>query len=74
VWRRDVTVVHRTLDADEARVLPAPAAGTTFATACDRLEDQPAPAERALALLVRWLDAAILAGRRGAPAPEPRSF
>jgi hypothetical protein len=61
VWRRDVTVVHRTLDPDEAGLVAALAAGTTFADACDGLADHPAPAERALELLLRWVDAAILA-------------
>jgi hypothetical protein len=63
VWRRDVTVVHRRLEPDEAGLIAELAAGTTFGAACDRLADHPAPAERALALLVRWLDAQILDGR-----------
>ncbi|HEY5928536.1 MAG TPA: putative DNA-binding domain-containing protein [Kofleriaceae bacterium] len=57
VWRREYTVVHRTLDADEARVIPALATGTTFGDVCELLD---APAERAIALLVRWLDAQCL--------------
>lgn len=60
VWRRDVTVVHRTLDADEATLAPDLAAGTTFEAICDRLAADPAPAERALALLLRWVDAGVL--------------
>jgi len=55
VWRRDLAVVHRTLDADEAPAIRRIAAGACFADVCEQL----AP-ERALALLVRWLDAAIL--------------
>lgn len=57
VWRRDVTVIHRTLEPDEARVMGALAAGTSFADACELLGGSP---ERALELLVRWLDAGIL--------------
>lgn len=57
VWRREYTVVHRTLDADEARVAHALVAGTSFGDACELLD---APAERAIELLVRWLDARCL--------------
>ncbi len=57
VWRREYTVIHRTLEPDEARVAPSLAAGTTFGELCDDLD---APAERAIELLVRWLDAQCL--------------
>ncbi len=57
VWRREYTVIHRTLEPDEARVAHALAAGTSFGELCEQLE---APAERAIALLVRWLDAQCL--------------
>ncbi len=60
VWRRDLKVFHRTLDADEARIVPAMIAGTTFGAACELLDEATA-AERAIELLVRWLDAQILA-------------
>jgi len=63
VWRRAVTVVHRTLDDDEATLAPALAAGTTFGDICALLATAPQPAERALALLLRWLDAAVLVSR-----------
>jgi hypothetical protein len=66
VWRRDVTVVHRALDPDEARLAPALAAGTTFADVCEGLAGDPAPAERASALLLRWVDAGALDGIAGA--------
>jgi hypothetical protein len=59
VWRRELTVIHRTLDADEARIVPAMIEGTTFGAACELLDDETA-AERAIELLVRWLDAQIL--------------
>jgi hypothetical protein len=61
VWRRDLEVIHRTLDPDEAAVAPRLVAGATFAEVCGALAelvDDPAP--RALALLLRWLDAAAL--------------
>ena len=64
VWRRDVTVVHRTLEPDEARVIPLLADGVTFEEACEPLADHPSPAERALALLLRWLDAGALRAPR----------
>jgi hypothetical protein len=59
VWRRDLVVIHRTLDADEARVVPTMIEGTTFSAACE-LVDEATAAERAIELLVRWLDAGIL--------------
>jgi hypothetical protein len=59
VWRRDLVVIHRTLDLDEARIVPTMIAGTTFGAACDLLDEATA-AERAIELLVRWLDAQIL--------------
>jgi hypothetical protein len=60
VWRRDLVVLHRTLESDEARIVPSMIAGTTFGAACELLDEETA-AERAIELLVRWLDAQILA-------------
>lgn len=60
VWRRELQVIHRTLEADEARIVPTMIAGTTFGAACELLDEATA-AERAIELLVRWLDAQILA-------------
>lgn len=77
VWRRDLVVIHRTLDPDEAAALRRVRAGARFedVRAGARFEDvcealagagpDPGPgpaevAERALALLLRWLDAAAL--------------
>lgn len=57
VWRREVTVVHRTLDPDEAEVVRQLVTGTSFALACELLADHASPAERAIELLLRWLDA-----------------
>jgi hypothetical protein len=63
VWRRGVRVVHRTLDADEAGPLGAMTGGATFAAICERLADHGAEtaAARAAELLVRWVDAEVLA-------------
>lgn len=57
VWRRDLSVIHRTLEDDEARIVAS--MGTTFGAACELLDEATA-AERAIELLVRWLDAGIL--------------
>ncbi len=63
VWRRDVTVVHRTLDADEADVALQLVGGATFAEICEVLAthhgDEAAP--RAVELLLRWLQGEALA-------------
>ncbi len=56
VWRRELTVIHRTLEPDEGPIVETMIAGTTFGAACELLES----AERAVELLVRWLDAAIV--------------
>lgn len=68
VWRRGLAVVHRTLDTDEAALAPAIATGITFADACALLDAHRDGdvAERAIELLVRWLDAEVLR------APEER--
>jgi hypothetical protein len=63
VWRRDVSVLHRTLDADEAELARDLAIGARFADACERLgrlhgEDASA---RAAELLIRWLEEEVLA-------------
>lgn len=63
VWRRATTVVHRTLDADEAALASMMATGATFTEVCDVLAaqhgEQAAP--RAVELLLRWLQAEALA-------------
>jgi hypothetical protein len=61
-WRRDIAVLHRTLDADEARLAPRIALGASFAELCGVLgeihgEDASG---RAVELLLRWLQAAAL--------------
>jgi hypothetical protein len=69
VWRRDVAVLHRTLDADEAGLAPRIAQGVSFADACEVLGELhgDAASARAVELLLRWLGAAALA----APADPP---
>jgi len=69
VWRRDVAVLHRTLDDDEGRLAPQIARGAAFAEVCavlGELHGDEASA-RAVELLLRWLPAAVLDGTpRGA--------
>ena len=67
VWRRDVAVLHRTLDADEARLAPMIAQRAAFADVCGvlgELHGDEATA-RAVELLLRWLTAAALDGSPG---------
>ncbi|HEX3758745.1 MAG TPA: DNA-binding domain-containing protein [Kofleriaceae bacterium] len=63
VWRRDVAVLHRTLDTDEARLASPIARGALFSEICDVLGELhgDAASARAVELLVRWLGAAALA-------------
>ncbi|MDQ3339026.1 MAG: DNA-binding domain-containing protein [Myxococcota bacterium] len=60
VWRRDVTVIHRTLEPDEVTTLWRVAAGASFADICAFFAGDASGVERALELLLRWLDAGIL--------------
>lgn len=66
VWRRDTTVVHRTLDQDEAELAPQLIAGASFAEICEVLAahhgDDAAP--RAVELLLRWLQGEALVASR----------
>ena len=70
VWRRDVAVLHRTLDADEAGLAPRVAQGTMFSDACELLGELhgDAASARAVELLLRWLGAAVLAAPPDLPA------
>jgi hypothetical protein len=65
IWRKDLTVFHRVLDADEVVCLPLLQAGTTFAAVCERAladaADAEAAARRAFELLARWIDDGVLA-------------
>jgi hypothetical protein len=57
VWRQGVEVFHRVLDEDEALVLGLP----RFGNVCDQLPGAPeAAAQRAFALLGRWLSDGIV--------------
>lgn len=58
VWRRDITVYHRTLADDEAEVLAALAGGATFGEACEILVSHEEPAQRALQIILTALDGA----------------
>lgn len=62
VWRRDVAVLHRTLDDDEARLAASIAAGARFAEVCEVLGELhgDAAGARAVELLLRWLGAETL--------------
>jgi hypothetical protein len=64
VWRRGTTVIHRTLGPDEAAALRrVHGGGATFGEVCEALAaTSPADVvERALELLLGWLDAEALA-------------
>ena len=63
VWRRDLVVIHRTLEPDEAGALRRVRAGARFEEVCEALAASGAATviERALELLLRWLDAGALA-------------
>lgn len=62
VWRRDITVIHRTLEPDEAAALRVLAGGASFADICEVLAATATGdvVERALELLLRWLDAELV--------------
>jgi hypothetical protein len=64
VWRRDLAVVHRTLEPDEAGALRDVASGATFTRVCDRLAGAADPGARAVELLLRWIDAELLSAIR----------
>lgn len=64
VWRRGITVIHRTLGPDEAAALRrVHGGGATFGEVCEALAaTSPVDViERALELLLGWLDAEALA-------------
>jgi hypothetical protein len=77
IWRKDLTVFHRALDADEIVCLPLLQAGTTFAAICERAladaADTETAARRAFELLARWIDDGVLANaaRTARPASRP---
>jgi hypothetical protein len=59
VWRRDLAVLHRTLDPDEAELAQQIAIGIAFAEICGVLGGLhgEAAGERAVEILLRWLAA-----------------
>jgi len=59
VWRRELTVIHRTLEPDEAGALRRVRGGASFGEVCEALAETGAAdvVARALELLLRWLDA-----------------
>jgi hypothetical protein len=61
-WRRELQVVHRTLDVDEAALAPLVARQATIAELSERLceLEVEAPDERLVELLGRWIDAAAV--------------
>lgn len=65
VWRRDLRVLHRTLDRDEALLLHEAVRGATLADLSALLADDDAtpPSHRLAELLARWVDAEILVHR-----------
>lgn len=65
VWRRGVTVIHRTVQPDEAAALRRVRVGAHFGEVCEVLAGAASAdvALRALELLLRWLDAGALARR-----------
>lgn len=72
IWRRDITVIHRTLAIDEAEVLRALAAGATFAEACEVLAQHDNPPQRALEIILTALDGAVFAALQPSnPATQP---
>ncbi len=62
VWRRELAVLHRTLDEDEATLAPRLATGIRFAEVCALLATTHGEeaAVRATELLLRWLQAEVL--------------
>jgi len=63
VWRRDLRILHRTLDADEAELARLLTQPTTLAAVSATLAELvgDSPERRMVELLARWLDAEMLA-------------
>jgi len=72
VWRRELAVLHRTLDPDEAELAQQIAIGVAFAEICAVLGGLhgDAAGERAVELLLRWLAAEAVVAQPGAPIAE----
>jgi hypothetical protein len=71
VWRQDLRVFHRPIDAAEATALEALVDGETFATVCGRVGEligESAGAERVVQLLHTWFADGLITGCRvGSP-------
>lgn len=64
VWRQDMSVRYRRIEADERAALLGAIRGESFATLCERLAGHHGPAgamPRMATLLHRWLDGGLLA-------------
>lgn len=64
VWRRDLRILHRTLDSDEADLISRLVRPTSIATLSEALAERcgDAPEQRMVQLLACWLDAQLVAG------------
>jgi len=70
VWRREVTVHHRAVSAEESTMLRRAAAPVTFAELCEAFagaraattQDEAALAAEAFQILARWVDDGLLTG------------
>jgi hypothetical protein len=74
VWRRGVSVLHRTLDPDEASLAPPIVCGARFADLCEvlgALHGDSAGA-RAVELVMCWLEVEAVVAREAAGGPAPR--
>jgi hypothetical protein len=59
-WRRDLTVIHRTLEADEGGFLAVMVQGATLAEAGVALADTADPAQRTLEVMLAAVDGALI--------------
>jgi len=67
VWRQDFAVFHTAIDALEVDAFAVLTTGGTFAEICEAVAEHAGPeaaAEQAGALLARWVDDGLIAGRR----------
>lgn len=62
VWRNEISVLHRTLEPDEAALADQVASGATFATLCEVLVEihGEEASVRAAQMLLHWLENAML--------------
>jgi hypothetical protein len=67
VWRQDLRVYHRRIDAAERVALGAVQGAASFADVCEQIAADDAVADRAFALLQTWLDDGLLSGFASRP-------